>query len=128
MKRLQFTWNLTDYRTREVVIQLDFLQKGELSQTTFGKDQLEINILTNSYLISTSLQLVQPAEYQELSLYPISLNFLVVAIQKSVDEGLKYVKGVEGSYFILNIILGGSLQALWGILNSQAILNHLALI
>ena len=31
MKRLQFTWNLTDYRTKEIVIQLDFLNKGELS-------------------------------------------------------------------------------------------------
>ena len=49
-------------------------------------------------------------------------------VKKSVEGAITYVKAAEGSSLSAQIVVQGSLQTLWGLVNSQVILNILALI
>ena len=53
-QRLQFFWNLTQYKADQIVLQADFVHKDELSQTVFGKDELIFNIFENEFIRSAS--------------------------------------------------------------------------
>ena len=84
-----------------------------------GKDQLIFNIKENDYLRSArSFSKVDPFEDKTFNLYAINTDMVMESIKNGVKESITYVNGIEGGSLCMQIAVQGSLQTLWGILNT----------
>ena len=52
--RLKFFWNITEFKGNYISMSVDFVHKDQLSQSTFGKDELIFNMLENELIRSKS--------------------------------------------------------------------------
>jgi hypothetical protein len=110
-------------------IKLEFSEPGEVSSTSSGRDRLIIELkdirLFKSVLTGETMQLDQFSGKPELSfeMPPIVSNIETIeSIKESTDMVSKITTFLSSANFGVGMILGGSMQQLYGLIRSMQLI------
>ena len=124
--KLLFDLEVLEHSPREISILLDFQYPGLVSSSRDGNDKLKVKVLRPKIFTSAAtLKRIQPESFDDPNTFMYSNLPPIIAdpdqaksIVGTTDTGGLILNYLSTSNFVLGLIMGGSMEQLWGMIRA----------
>ena len=124
-----FSWYVTSFESFSMNIQIEFSDVYVISDG-LNRDKLVATVKNSTYFFSgDNLQSIIQDTSEEIKVPRMMPNTEFTAVFNNINEAMGGVSNAAMvSNFAVNLLLQGSMSALWGLLHSMQIIAHLPLV